>query len=211
MQRSEVAPCESYSGWAWRQNTVDLPAPLLWDCRGVVGERSPLQRRKHCRLQPISPETVPLGPPDLRFSKRSYMSSFSNEFLHLNVASGNMCVCMFVPNSQFSQPYNDCLVKHTQGSSYLWNSSLLWMIPLPFVYIVPLFIKCRLHMAGSLTSAEKYEEGKRDFEWLSLIFHLIFFLCLYIISLVFCFKKLTVPSYFVNISNNLIVSLVISF
>lgn len=37
-----------------------------------------------------------LGPPDLRFSERGYMSSFSSEFLHLNVASGNMCVCMHV-------------------------------------------------------------------------------------------------------------------
>lgn len=40
-----------------------------------------------------------------------------------------VCICVFVPNSQFSQACNDCLVKHPQGSSYLWNSaSFEWFL-----------------------------------------------------------------------------------
>ena len=80
-------------------------------------------------------------------------------------------------------------------------ASFEWFLFLRYT-LCSLFIKCKLYMAGNLTSPE----GKRDFEWISLIFHLIFFLCLYVISLVLCFKKLTIPSYFVSISNNLIFS-----
>lgn len=91
------------------QLTSQPPWSRLWGVVGFVetGERSPSQRRKHCFHQLISPGQCGSDRQSSDFPREATHLHFSGEFPHLSVASGNVCVCMFVHNSQFL-PFLTC-------------------------------------------------------------------------------------------------------
>lgn len=137
---------EEWGGPMWAPQWMSMKAkgswpPILhvaglWGSGRVCGdgERSLLERRKHCSLQLISPEADGSVPQTSDFPREATHLNFSGEFLHLSSASSNMCVyaCLYVTHSSPNLRMTFFSSKLKQGSSYLWNSGLHWIISSSF-------------------------------------------------------------------------------